>query len=172
LNPNLVGWAFALTKDVQLDDSEKMQTSRARFKGFPNAQRPPFVTVGDTLSASTFWHGDLMDKWANDWVKYYTRGTGNYMISAMEDTGTMQSLLFLGKAALVDPQRILVLRTASNFDMQPPGTPASEDLKTMIFGAYSAYLPALESAYRVGAPVVHYLTEHWNEVKETPPHAK
>jgi purine nucleoside permease len=172
LNQNLVNWAYALTKDIHLDDNQKMQASRARFQGFPNAQRPPFVTEGDTLSASTFWHGDLMDKWANDWVKYYTRGAGNYMISAMEDTGTMQSLTFLAQAGLADPQRVLVLRTVSNFDMQAPGVTASDDLKTILFGAYSAYLPALEAAHKVGSAVVHYLTEHWDEVKNTPPHLK
>ena len=169
LNKGLVDWAYALTKDVHLEDSEKLRTLRARFVGFPNAQRPPFVTEGDTLSSSTFWHGELMDKWANDWVKYYTRGTGNYMISAMEDTGTMQALTFLGKAGLVDPQRVLVLRTVSNFDRQAPGTTASESLKTMTFGAYSAYMPALEAAYKTGSVVVHYLTEHWEEVKNAPP---
>ena len=169
LNKGLVDWAYALTKDVHLEDSEKLRTLRARFVGFPNAQRPPFVTEGDTLSSSTFWHGELMDKWANDCVKYYTRGTGNYMISAMEDTGTMQALTFLGKAGLVDPQRVLVLRTVSNFDRQAPGTTASESLKTMTFGAYSAYMPALEAAYKTGSVVVHYLTEHWEEVKNAPP---
>ena len=171
LNQELVKWAFALTKDIHLDDNERLQASRARFKGITNAVRPPFVTVGDTLSASTFWHGELMDKWANDWVRYYTRGTGNYMISAMEDTGTMQSLTFLSKAGLVDLQRVLVLRTVSNFDVQAPGVTASDDLKTMIFGAYSAYMPALEAAHKVGSTVVHYLTEHWDEVKDAPPHA-
>jgi len=172
LNLSLTDWAFALTKDIHLDDSEKMQASRARFEGFPNAQRPPLVAEGDTLSASTFWHGALMNQWANDWVKYYTRGSGNYMISAMEDSGTMQALTFLAKAHLVDLQRVLVLRTVSNFDMPPPGVTASEDLKTMIFGAYSAYMPALESAHKVGSTVVHYLVEHWDEVKDTPPRAK
>lgn len=172
LNPDLLDWAFSITKDVRLEDSEKLRVSRARFNDFPNALRPPFVTVGDTLSASTFWHGELMDRWANDWVKYYTNGGGNYMISAMEDTGTMQSLTFLGKAGLVDPRRVLVLRTVSNFDRPAPGTTASEDLKTMLFGAYSAYLPALETAYTVGSKVVHHLVEHWDEVKDTPPHVK
>ncbi len=161
-----------MTKDLHLDDSEKLRISRARFSGFPNALRPPFVTVGDTLSASTFWHGDLMDRWANDWVRYYTRGTGNYMISAMEDTGTMQSLTFLGKAGLVDPQRVLVLRTVSNFDQAARCDNGSDDLKTMMFGAYSAYMPALETAHAVDSKVVHYLTEHWDEVKDTPPHVK
>jgi purine nucleoside permease len=172
LNKSLVDWAYALTENVHLEDSDKLKTSRARFIGFPNALRPPFVTKGDTLSASTFWHGDLMDQWANQWVKYYTRGAGNYMISAMEDTGTMQSLTFLGEAGLVDLQRVLVLRTVSNFDRQAPGTTASDSLKTMTFGAYSAYMPALEAAYKTGSVVVHYLTDHWDEVRDTPPQAK
>jgi purine nucleoside permease len=169
LNQPLVDWALQLTRSVQLEDSERMQTARARFQGFPNALRPPFVTTGDTLSASTFWHGDLMDKWANEWVKYYTHGAGNYVISAMEDSGTMQALTFLGKAGVADPQRVLILRTVSNYDRQAPGTTASDSLKSLTFGAYSAYLPALEAAYRTGSPVVHYLTEHWEEVRETPP---
>ncbi len=165
LNQDLVEWAYELTKNETLDDSDKLRTARARFVGYENAQKPPFVAMGDTLSASTFWHGELMDRWANEWVRYYTGGTGNYMVSAMEDTGTMQALTFLGKAGLVDPQRVLVLRTVSNFDMPPPGTTASEDLKTMMFGAYSAYLPALEAAYKTGSTVVHSLTDDWNDTK-------
>jgi purine nucleoside permease len=172
LNRMLVNWAFQLTQFVHLEDSDKMRISRARFSGFPNAQRPPFVAMGDDLSASTFWHGDLMDRWANEWVRYYTRGTGNYVISAMEDTGTMQALTFLGKAGLADPGRVLILRTVSNFDRQPPGTNASDSLRSMTLGSYSAYLPALETAYRTGSMVVHYLTDHWNEVHDVPPQAK
>jgi len=54
LNPELVGWAVHLTQNVALGDSEPLRKSRMRFTGFPNALKPPFVTRGDTLSASTF----------------------------------------------------------------------------------------------------------------------
>ena len=150
LNPELVGWALRLTQDTKLADSEAMRTSRARFAGFPNALKPPFVTRGDTISAGTFWHGSKMDEWANEWTKYYTDGKGNYMVSAMEDTGTLQALTFLNQAGLVDLQRVLVLRTVSNYDREAPGTTAAESLKGMVFGNYSAYLPALEAAQIVG----------------------
>src|SRR5882762_1686329 len=43
LNQDLVGWAFALTRGMHLADSDLMRTSRARFAGFPNAEKPPFV---------------------------------------------------------------------------------------------------------------------------------
>lgn len=168
LNSALVDWAYQLTRNMKLEDSEKLRTSRERFKGFPNGQRPPFVAKGDTMSGGTFWHGAKMDEWANRWVRYYTGG--NYMISAMEDTGTMQSLTFLGKAGKVDVNRVLVLRTVSNYDMQWPGATAAESLQTMTFGAYSAYLPSLEAAQRVGHAVVVEMLKKWPEpvVKRTP----
>jgi purine nucleoside permease len=170
LNPQLVGWAFRLTKDIPIPDSDSLRGSRARFAGFPNALKPPFVTRGDTLSSSTFWHGSKMDEWANAWSRYYTAGKGNYMVAAMEDTGTMQALTFLSQAGHVDLQRVLVLRTVSNYDREPPGTNAADSLRVLVSGNYSAYFPALEAAYIVGDKVVRDIVEHWPERESTIPH--
>jgi purine nucleoside permease len=142
LNAELVRWAFGLTQNVPLPDSETLRRFRARFSGFPNALKPPFVTRGDTMSASTFWHGSKMDEWANAWTLYYTGGKGNYMIAGMEDSGTLQALTFLNQAGRVDLQRVLVLRTVSNYDREAPGTTATDSLKAMASGNYSAYMPA------------------------------
>jgi purine nucleoside permease len=161
LNPQLVGWALQLTKDVPLVDSDAIRSSRARFAGFPNAMRPPFVTRGDMLSGSTFWHGTLLDQRANDWVKYFTGGTGNYMIAGMEDTGTLQALTFLNQSGRVDINRVLVLRTVSNFDRQAPGVSAADSLKQLVGGNYSALNESLESAERVGDKVVRDIVANW-----------
>ncbi|MGA3103049.1 MAG: purine nucleoside permease [Terriglobales bacterium] len=171
LNPALVGWAFRLTQDVALADSDALRKSRARFPGFPNALKPPFVARGDTLSASTFWHGSRMEDWANAWTSYYTGGKGNYMVAAMEDSGTLQALTFLSQAGRVDLQRVLVLRTVSNYDREPPGMSAADSLKEMVSGNYSAYLPALESAEIVGDKVVREIVEHWPQRESSIPHA-
>jgi purine nucleoside permease len=170
LNPQLVNWAVHLTQDVVLADSEALRKARARFTGFPNAMKPPFVTRGDTLSASTFWHGSKMEEWANAWTRYYTGGKGNYMVAAMEDSGTLQALTFLSQAGRVDLQRVLVLRTVSNYDREAPGVTAAESLKGMIFGSYSAYMPALEAAQIVGDKVVRDIVEHWTDRESTIPY--
>jgi len=170
LNAALVDWAVGLTQDVPLADSDQLRKSRARFAGFPNALKPPFVTRGDTLSASTFWHGSKFDEWANAWTRYYTGGKGNFMAAGMEDTGTMQALTFLNQAGRVDLQRVLVLRTVSNYDREPPGTSAAESLQEMASGNYSAYLQSLEAAQVVGDRVVRDLVEHWRERETTIPH--
>jgi len=163
LNPQLVAWALQLTKDVPLVDSDSIRKARARFTGFANAVRPPFVTHGDALSGMTFWHGALMDQRANAWAKYFTAGQGNFMVTAMEDTGTLQALTFLSRASRVDLSRVLVLRTVSNYDRQAPGVSAAESLKQMVEGGDDAYRESLEAAERVGDRVVRDLVEHWPE---------
>jgi purine nucleoside permease len=172
LNAPLVDWAFHLTQNVPLADSGQIRAARARFTGFPNAQRPPFVAEGDAMSASTFWHGARMDEWANAWTRYYTGGQGNYMVAAMEDTGTLQALTFLHQAGRIALERVLVLRTVSNYDRQPPGSSAAESLKDLAAGRYAAYLPSLEAAERVGDKVVRDIVEHWSERQSRVPHGQ
>lgn len=168
LNPVLVNWAYGLTRGVSLMDSEAMQNERKLYPQ-PNAQRPPFVLKGDQLAASTFWHGKLLDQWANDWVAYHTGGKGNYVTTAMEDTGTLQSLTYLAHAGKVDLNRVLVLRTASDFDQPSPGKTAAEGLAQTKIGQYTGYLPALEAAWRVGNRVVTELVTHWPQYRDQPP---
>jgi purine nucleoside permease len=169
LNGGLVDWAYRLTKDVDLGDTAAMRERRALMEGLPEAQQPPRVILGDTLQASTFWHGKLLNEWANDWVKYFTDGKGNYVTTAMEDTGTLQSLAFLAKAGKVDANRALVLRTASNFDSQRPGLTAAESLAENKAGNYAGFLPSVESAWKVGSVVVRELVRNWSKYsKELP----
>jgi len=171
LNPQLVSWAFELTKDVPLADDDSLRKTRSRFTGVYNATRPPFVTRGDGLSGSTFWHGTLFDDWANAWVKYYVGSQGNFMESAMEDTGTLQALTFLSRAGRVDMRRVLILRTISNFDQQSPNQSAEDSLKQMASGNYAAYMESLEAAERVGDKVVRDIVEHWSDRESTIPSA-
>ena len=169
LEPGLVNWAYELTKDVKLLDTEGMAKRREEYTATPNAQRAPFVLKGDTLSSETFWHGQLLNQWANAWVKYHTGGAGNYVTTGMEDTGTLQALTWLARAGRVDVRRALVLRTASNFDGPKPGQTAAESLFGEKLASYSAFIPSLESAYGVGSVVVHELVANWPKYeKETP----
>jgi len=162
LDPGLVDWAYRLTRDTPLPETDVMIQNRMRYTGHPKARQSPSVLKGDNLSASTFWHGRLMNQWANDWTRYWTGGRGNYVTTAMEDSGTLQALTFLGQDGSVDLRRVLLLRTASNFDMQPPGRTAAENLIEENSGKFSAYLPSLEAAHRVGSRVVRELVDHWS----------
>jgi len=171
LNASLVDWAFHLTEKVPLADTDAMRKERSQFDS-PNARRPPFVLKGDDLSGSTFWHGKLLSQWANDWVKYQTDGKGNYVTTAMEDTGVLQALTFVAKARRADINRVLVLRTASDFDQPRPGLTAAQSLAQTKIGKYTGYLPALEAAWRVGNKVVTTLVANWNQYRDRIPGGK
>ena len=168
LNASLAQWAFNLTRSIDLGDSDKLREIRSNFDG-DAAQRPPFVTLGDELSSSTYWHGRLFDAWAAQWVPYFTGGKGVFTTTAMEDTGTLESLESLGRAGCIDINRVLVLRTVSNFDRQPRGMSATESLAKQRIGAYAAYLPSLEAAYKVGHTVVNQILSHWAQYEGTIP---
>ena len=127
------------------------------------------VVMGDEISSSTYFHGKLMDAWAAQWVPYFTGGKGVFATTAMEDTGTLQSIEFLARAGRVDLNRVLVLRAVSNYDRQAAGLSAAESLARQRIGAYAAYLPALEAAYRVGHGVVSELLSHWARYEGTIP---
>jgi len=161
LNPALVGWAFRLTKDTPLPDSPAIRAERMRFAGYPNAQRPPFVLEGEQLSAMTFWHGKRMTEWANDWVKRWTGGQGEFVTSAMEDTGVLQAMTFLDRAGRADKDRVLVLRAGSNYTMPPPGVDAASYLLRENEG-YAGLEAAVENLYTVGSKVIDELLGHWD----------
>lgn len=168
INPALVSWAYGLTKDIALPDSDAIRTERMRFKDFPNAQRPPFVLEGEQLSAMTFWHGTLMTDWANGWVNYWTQGKGEFVTSAMEDTGVLQAMTYLDKAGRADRDRVLVLRAGSNYTMPPPGVDAASYLLRENEG-YAGLGAAVENLYTVGSKVIDELLEHWASYKDRTP---
>lgn len=160
LNPQLQNWAYETSKNVELTDSDAMREERNQFAS-ANAKRPPFVLKGDEISSSTFWHGAMLNQWANDWVRYHTGGRGNYVTTAMEDTGTLDSLTYLARAGKVDLNRVMVLRTASDFDQPVPGKTPAESLAANSARQYTGFMSALESAWRVGHVVVAELVKNW-----------
>ena len=173
LNLPLAKWAYSLTKDTKLLNNEAMDALRAKYTNSASAKALPNVSMGAHLSASTFWHGEKLNTWANDWVAYWTQGKGNFVTSGMEDSATLQSLSYLDNAGLVNKDRLLILRTASNFTMQPPSLSAAENLKLESSGdGYAAMGAAIEAAYNVGSQVTDYIVTHWETVKDTPPSAE
>lgn len=168
INAELRDWAYGLTKDMHLPDDPRIAAERARYTGLPMAQRPPFVLKGDQLAAMTFWHGALLTDWANDWVGYWTGGKGEFVTSAMEETGTYQAILYLDRIGRADKQRFMVLRAGSNYTMPPPGVTAADYLLRENQG-YAGMTAALESLYHVGSTVIDELGAHWDRYEKTVP---
>ncbi|GAB5415202.1 MAG: hypothetical protein Cons2KO_28050 [Congregibacter sp.] len=166
LNADLANWAYSITRTLPLMDTAAMQAFREQFTEHPMARRPPFITRGETLSASTYWHGEKLNRWANDWLRAYAGETANFMTSNMEDSGTLTALHRLARMQRVDPQRVMVLRTVSNYTMPPTGRSAA-------WSTTADYpddgLGALDTAQRAGQTVVDALITGWDDFDATVP---
>lgn len=169
LNAALALWAFENTKDLELEDGPEVAEFRKQFADYPKAVLPPFVTMGETLSASTYWHGQYFNQWANDWIQLYAGKDTNFMTSNMEDSGTMTALVRLSRLELADLNRVMILRTASNFTVAPTN-------ESSTWSATAPYpdqgLPAIKSAYKVGNTIVEMLVDNWDTYQTTIPGVK
>lgn len=166
LNEGLVDWAYEITKDYPLPENEAITAFSEIYAGYPNAIKAPSVMLGDTIASSTYWHGFALNEWANDWVKLHSGGEGNFVTTGMEDTGTLTALQRIDKIGKVDFDRILVLRTASNFSTPPLGKSVAWSLNA----EYPANgVPALEAAYNVAKVVVDELVKNWDSYENTIP---
>jgi purine nucleoside permease len=167
LNAGLARWAFRLSRSVPLADSPALAAWRKRYTGFPSAQGPPQVLLGDALGSVRYWHGDRRTQWARDWVKLWTGGKGVFGTTSMEAQDYVGTLTRMAALGYLDINRVMVLRTASNYCMPPPGDPVISTIGDESLGTGAA----LEAAYRVGAAVAHELLLHWDRYKNAVPQA-
>jgi purine nucleoside permease len=80
-------------------------------------------------------------------------------MTAEEDNATLESLIRAAKVGLVDFSRIIVMRTAADFDRQYPGQTAVDNL---LFSDQGAFLPSLLNIYLTGIKVVEGIIGGWD----------
>jgi len=155
LNQALVQWAFEETREVELSASPEALAEGAFYHDHPEAASRPTVKIGATLAAARFWHGWRMNDWAERWVSFWSKGEGTFYTAGMEDTGTLLALRQLEISGRVSFDRVMILRTASNFSCPPPGRTAAENLIPESGEVnFPGFGPALENGYRTASRII------------------
>lgn len=166
LSPGLTRWAYEFSKShATLDDLPALKAWRKRYTAYPTAQLPPQIMMGGTLSSARYWHGEARTQWARDWVKLWTDGKDTLVTTAMEQAAYVGTLQRMAKKGFVDFNRVMMLRSASNYSMPPTG----QDVTTTIGDESLGTEAAFEAQYRAGSVVVHELLAHWERYESTPP---
>ncbi|SED74825.1 Purine nucleoside permease [Rhizobiales bacterium GAS191] len=164
LDEALLQAAYRLTKDTELSDNDTAKAYRARYGSAPAAAAPR-VTICDTVSSDTWWHGAKLGDAMGAWAKLITDGAANTCTTQQEDNATLTALTRGAEAQLLDFNRVAVLRTASNFDREAPGQTPAESLAAKSGG----YLPSVTNAYRVGGTLAHAIVADWDTWRAGPP---
>lgn len=154
LNPLLLKWGLALSKNVKLKDSAGALAYRNRYPQSA-ARRLPQITSGTHMTGDTFFHGPGLSKEAQYIAKLY--GADDYMITEMEATAIAQVL-----NRTVGTQRMMSLRGAVNFDQGNPNETTLEHLDPAPGETAGGFAETVENIVLVGAPLVDHIVQHWN----------
>lgn len=170
VNKGLRDWAYRLTADMKLADGPVLQRLRSGYARYPVALCPPFVLTGDEATGQSFWHGTLLNDHVVKWVAYWTGRSDSFVMTGMEDSGVAFALGTLDRMDKADSDRLMVLRTGSNYAVQPDGKDAAQSLEAEAM-ELSALQPSLDAAFRVGSRVVDEITGHWPRYRAAIPTA-
>ncbi|CAD0100721.1 unnamed protein product [Aureobasidium mustum] len=111
----------------------------------------PSVVECDVATSDVYYSGPLLGEAFGNFTTLITNGTGNYCSTAQEDNATLEALLRAAAEKLVDFSRIIVMRTASDFDRPFLGGSATYNLFES--SAQGAFLPAVNNLYLAGIQI-------------------
>jgi purine nucleoside permease len=169
LDSDLVEWAVKLSNEISLSDSEMVQEIRDKYPQNAARQKPS-IQRGDDIASDTFLHGKLLSNFMSWWMENFTDGEGIYYVSDFEDTAIATALKRLEEAGRVDFNRLMILRSPSNFDQQHPGQTALESLSAASSGGMpDGAILAFENVYLAGSAVANQIIENWEVWREGPP---
>ncbi len=157
LDESLLQKAYALSATVPLEDSDAAKAYRLQYPQ-ASGHAAPTVSICDTLTSDTYWHGTRIAQEMEAYVSLTTNGHGNYCTTQMEDNATLTALKRGADAGLLQFDRIALLRTASNFDREPPG----QDVGVSLSAKSGGFLPSIHNAYRVGHALTADILGRWD----------
>lgn len=166
LDEALLQRAYALTRGVELLDVDAARAYRARYPSAPG-NAPPQVSICDTLSSDTYWHGSRMAAAMAEQVAAASDGQARVCTTQMEDNATLTALRRGAEAGRVDFRRIALLRTGANFDREAPGQDVAESLHAKSGG----FLTATTNAYRVADALAGTILADWPHWRDGVPEA-
>jgi purine nucleoside permease len=167
LNEKLRDLAMSYASKVKLSDSPESVKYRANYN-LATAAKPatkwkpatgkPSVRKGDVVTSDQYFSGALLGESFDNTTRLFTNGTGRYCMTAQEDNATLEALLRGASRKVLDFSRIIIMRSAADFDRPYPGLPSYDNLFVVTQGAFG---PSLLNLYLAGTPVVKAILREW-----------
>ncbi|KAF7358217.1 Purine nucleoside [Mycena venus] len=164
MNENLRQLAFRIAKtaEPQLNDTTDCRAARAPYSAAPQfaaAGGSPSVVLCDTATSDTFWSGTLLAETFENTTKLFTNQSAEYCTTQQEDSATLNALLRGALTKTVDFSRIIVMRSASDFDRPPPG----ESAVASLLGPTPAFVPSISNLHIAGVKIVQAIVSGWKD---------
>ncbi|KAK0344278.1 hypothetical protein LTR59_013827 [Friedmanniomyces endolithicus] len=161
-NQNLQKMAVGFARKAALNDSSDAVIYRANYaasSAYAAGAAAPSVVECDVATSDVYFSGNILSTAFGNYTTLVTNGSGVYCMTAQEDNGTGEALLRAAIQKLVDFSRIILMRTASDFDRPYPGEAATTNL---FFANQGGFEPALQNIYLAGREVIAGIMDGWN----------
>ena len=113
----------------------------------------------DVATSDVYFSGDLLSEAFGNTTSLFTNGSAVYCTTAQEDNAILEALLRGALANLTDFSRIIVMRTASDFDRPYTGQADT----TNLFYESQGFEPGLQNIYLAGVKVVEGIVNGWSQ---------
>lgn len=157
LNINLVNKFAALASAKKLNDTKAAAAYRATYPYAP-ANAPPSVVICSTGTSNIYWSGSVLGDAFYNYTLLMTNGSAHYCATQQEDNAHMEVFLRGDLAGLVDYGRVVVMRTASDFDRAPPG---ETEVFHLLYAAQEGFEPSIENIWIAGSAIVEDVVGKW-----------
>ncbi len=149
-----------LSSKAKLNDSDAAAADREKYV-YPAAKKPPVVLGCDVATSDNFYSGKILGEAASNMTTLLTNGTAVYCTSAQEDNATLEAMTRAALAKKVDFSRIMIMRTASDFD-RPAGNESA--YQNLFFSDGVGYPLSVANIYIAGIKVVTDIISNWDSV--------
>ncbi len=166
VNESLRQIAIEFAKTATLNDSSVAMAYRAHYAttaAYRAGSQGPSVVACDVATSDVYFSGALLSEAFGNTTKLFTNGTGTYCTTAQEDNATLEALLRGATNNITDFSRIIVMRTASDFDRPYAG---SSDTFNLFYANQGGFEPALQNVYLAGVKVVQGILQGWGPIFE------
>jgi purine nucleoside permease len=153
--------AIGLASTALLNDTADAAAYRARYAPeaiYAAATQPPSVLGCDVATSDVYYSGTLLSEAFENTTRIWTNGSGVYCTTAQEDNATLEAILRAAAMNLTDYSRVIVMRTASDFDRPPPGV---SEIQNLLYMDQGGFPPAIQNIYLAGIKVVTGILDGW-----------
>ncbi|ODV79068.1 purine nucleoside permease [Suhomyces tanzawaensis NRRL Y-17324] len=130
------------------------------------ARGDPEVCGCDVLTSDNYFTGSILSDYFLDYSNLISNGTANYCSAAQEDNASLEAFIRMAQYGVVDFERIVVMRTISNF-VRPPALLQDDPIDFFLDYPKGGFQVALDNLYYGGWPFVQDIIQNWTQIYNT-----
>jgi purine nucleoside permease len=162
VNEALRDVAISFASGVQLNDSQACAAYRAKYSAasaYAAGAEGPSVLGCDVATSDVYYSGTRLSEAFENTTSLWTNGSATYCTTAQEDNASLEAIMRAAQKNLTDFSRVIVMRTASDFDRPPPGV---SEIQNLLYVNQGGFGPAIQNIYIAGVKVVDGILDGWN----------